>query len=105
MYQPDTFFLTFKLLGTDEDILKGIFSKLPADSPVKSLSELRLMQDTQSSNSTSGPPVFFAYQPPGQTFSFTRPVSLLIYFRFELQWISVTLEVTENRLNVVTDTS
>ncbi len=92
-------------MGTDGDILKGIFSKLPADSPVKSLNELRLMKDTQSSNSTDGPPVFFAYRSPEQTFSFTRPVSMLIYFRFELQWVSVTLEVTENRLNVVTGTS
>ncbi|VDN99138.1 unnamed protein product [Rodentolepis nana] len=67
--------LDAEALGDENKILGEIFAKLPFTSPVKSINELRLIVIRQSTNSTVGPPIFYAYDSLPHAYSFSYPVS------------------------------
>ncbi|VDD80200.1 unnamed protein product [Mesocestoides corti] len=69
-----------EILGTESEILEEIFAKLPHNSPVRSVRELRLVSDLQSSNSTDDPPTFFVYRTLADTFSITQPLTKVCCF-------------------------
>ncbi|KAL5111154.1 Deoxynucleoside triphosphate triphosphohydrolase SAMHD1 [Taenia crassiceps] len=62
-------------LDTDIQILTEIFQKLPPESSIRSVDELRLVVTTHSSNSTDGEPTFFAYKTLSSAFSIIRPLA------------------------------
>eukprot|EP00108_Taenia_solium_P012440 TsM_000700800 transcript=TsM_000700800 gene=TsM_000700800 len=70
---PDT--IEMEKLDTEVQILTEILQKLPPESPIRSVDELRLVVTAHSSNSTGGEPTFFAYKTLSSAFSIIRPLA------------------------------
>ncbi|VDK34327.1 unnamed protein product [Taenia asiatica] len=70
---PDT--IEVEKLDTEVQILTEILQKLPPESPIRSVDELRLVVTAHSSNSTGGEPTFFAYKTLSSAFSIIRPLA------------------------------
>ncbi|VUZ42262.1 unnamed protein product [Hymenolepis diminuta] len=82
--------LEVETLGDKDKILGEIFAKLPPNSPVKSVNELRLTVTVQATNSTNEPPIFFAYDslPDAYSFSYSyvKLYNCLVLWTGPIQW-------------------
>lgn len=63
-----------------ESILTEIFRRLPQDSGIRDIDDLLVTESRFSSNSTLKSPRFYFYTRSGNTFTYSEPVSINIYY-------------------------